>query len=242
YAYYPTPVTTVVNGAIWWTLILISLCTVLAFIIGVSLGTVVGWKRGTWLDALVPVTSFISSIPYFWFAIIMALIFSIVLKWFPLSGGYDVWDTIGFNGPFISSAVYHAILPAVTIIVASIGGWLIGMRNMTVTTLSEDYVRMAEAKGLRKRRVVIAYAARNAILPSLSSFAMSLGFVVGGSIVTEIVFNYPGIGSILFRAAQSQDYPLMQAIFLVITIMVLVANFIADIVYVFLDPRTRQEA
>ncbi|MDR2929805.1 MAG: ABC transporter permease [Propionibacteriaceae bacterium] len=242
YAYYPTPVTSVVNGAIWWTLILISLCTILAFVIGVSLGTVVGWKRGTWLDALVPVTSFISSIPYFWFAIIMALVFSIVLKWFPLSGGYDVWETIGFNSSFISSAVYHAILPAVTIIVASIGGWLIGMRNMTVTTLSEDYVRMAEAKGLRKRRVVLAYAARNAVLPSLSSFAMSLGFVVGGSIVTEIVFNYPGIGSILFRAAQSQDYPLMQAIFLVITVMVLVANFVADIAYVFLDPRTRQEA
>jgi peptide/nickel transport system permease protein len=168
------------------------------------------------------------------------LVFAIVLKWFPLSGGYSVDTTIGLNGDFIASAAYYAILPALTIVVASIGGWLIGMRNMMVTTLSEDYVRLAEAKGLPKRRIMFTYAARNAILPSFSGFAMSLGFVVGGSIVTEIVFNYPGIGSVLFKAAQAADYPLMQGIFLVITIMVLVANLLADIAYAFLDPRTRE--
>jgi peptide/nickel transport system permease protein len=114
------------------------------------------------------------------------------------------------------------------------------MRNMMVTTLSEDYVKLAEAKGLPKRRIMFTYAARNAILPSFSSFAMSLGFVVGGSIVTEVVFNYPGIGTVLFKGAQAQDYPLMQGIFLVITITVLVANLLADLAYVFLDPRTRE--
>jgi peptide/nickel transport system permease protein len=240
YAYYPSTVSDVLGNSIWWTLILITVCTILGFVIGTGLGMLVGWKRGTWLDSLIPITTFLSSIPYFWFAIIVVLIFAIILKWFPISGGYSVDATIGFNWQFISSAIYYAILPALTIVIASIGGWLIGMRNMMVTTLSEDYVRLAEAKGLPKRRVMFTYAARNAMLPSLSGFAMSLGFVVGGSIVTEVVFNYPGIGSVLFKAAQAADYPLMSAIFLVITLMVLIANLLADVAYAFLDPRTRE--
>jgi peptide/nickel transport system permease protein len=241
YAYYPTPVSSIIGDSIVWTLVLITVCTILGFFIGTALGMIVGWKRGTWLDSLVPITTFISSIPYFWFAIIIVLVFAITLKWFPLSGGYSIDETIGFNWGFIGSAIQYAILPALTIVVASIGGWLLGMRNMMITTLSEDYVRLAEAKGLSKRRIMFTYAARNAVLPSFSSFAMSLGFVVSGSIVTEVVFNYPGIGSVLFRAASAQDYPLMQGIFLAITVTVLVANLLADIAYVFLDPRTRQE-
>lgn len=240
YAYYPSKVSTVLGQSMYWTLILITACTVLSFVIGTGLGMLAGWKRGTWLDSLVPVTTFLSSIPYFWFAIIVVLIFAINLKWFPLSGGYEVSQVIGLNGPFISSALYYAVLPALTIVVASLGGWLIGMRNMMVTTLSEDYVRLAEAKGLSRRRVMYKYAARNAMLPSFSGFAMSLGFVIGGSIVTEVVFNYPGIGTVLFKAAQAADYPLMSAIFLLITVLVLVANLLADIAYVFLDPRTRE--
>jgi peptide/nickel transport system permease protein len=240
YSYFPSPVSEVLGNSIVWTLVLITVCTILGFVIGTGLGMLVGWKRGSWLDSLVPVTTFLSSIPYFWFAIMIVLVFAIILKWFPLSGGYSVDTTIGFNWSFIGSALYYAILPALTIVIASIGGWLIGMRNMMVTTLSEDYVRLAEAKGLSKRRIMFTYAARNAILPSFSGFAMSLGFVVGGSIVTEIVFNYPGIGSVLFKAAQAADYPLMQGIFLVITVVVLVANLIADIAYAFLDPRTRE--
>ena len=240
YAYYPSSVSTVLGSSMYWTLILITICTVLGFVIGTALGVLVGWKRGTWLDSLIPVTTFLSSIPYFWFAIIVAFIFAITLNWFPFSGGYAVTETIGFNGGFIVSAIEYAVLPAVTIVVASLGGWLIGMRNMMVTTLSEDYVRLAEAKGLPRRRVVFTYAARNAMLPSLSGFAMSLGFVVGGSIVTEVVFNYPGLGTVLFKAAQAADYPLMSAIFLLITVLVLIANLLADVAYVFLDPRTRE--
>ncbi|MFF4751093.1 ABC transporter permease [Streptomyces sp. NPDC002514] len=240
YAYYPSTVGSVLGQSMYWTLILISVCTVLSFVIGTALGMLAGWKRGTWLDSLVPVTTFLSSIPYFWFAIIVVLVFAITLKWFPLSGGYAVTETVGLSGGFISSALYYAVLPALTIVVASVGGWLIGMRNMMVTTLSEDYVRLAEAKGLSRRRVMYSYAARNAMLPSFSGFAMSLGFVVGGSIVTEVVFNYPGIGTVLFKAAQAADYPLMSAVFLLITVLVLVANLLADIAYVFLDPRTRE--
>jgi len=240
YAYYPSKVSTVLGQSMFWTLILVTICTVLGFFIGTILGVFAGWKRGSWLDSLIPVTTFLSSIPYFWFAIMIVYVFAITLNWFPLSGGYSVDQTIGLNTGFIGSAINYAILPAATITIASIGGWLIGMRNMMVTTLSEDYVRLAEAKGLSKRRVMFAYAARNAMLPSLSGFAMSLGFVIGGSIVTEVVFNYPGIGSVLFKAAQAADYPLMSAIFLLITVLVLIANLIADIAYVFLDPRTRE--
>ncbi|MBD0737376.1 ABC transporter permease [Streptomyces sp. CBMA29] len=240
YAYYPSQVSTVLGQSMYWTLILVTICTVLGFVIGTTLGMLVGWKRGTWLDSLIPITTFLSSIPYFWFAIMIVYVFAITLKWFPLSGGYGLDQTIGLNAGFIGSAVNYAVLPAVTITVASVGGWLISMRNMMVTTLSEDYVRLAEAKGLPRRRVMYTYAARNAMLPSFSGFAMSLGFVIGGSIVTEVVFNYPGIGSVLFKAAQAADYPLMSAIFLLITVLVLIANLIADIAYVFLDPRTRE--
>jgi peptide/nickel transport system permease protein len=240
YAYYPADVGTVLGQSMFWTLGLITACTVLGFVIGTGLGILAGWRRGSWLDSLIPATTFLSSIPYFWFAIIIVLVFAITLNWFPLSGGYSVDTTIGFSGDFIASALYYAVLPAATIVITSVGGWLISMRNMMVTTLSEDYVRLAEAKGLSRRRIMYSYAARNAMLPSLSGFAMSLGFVIGGSIVTEVVFNYPGLGTTLFKAAQAADYPLMSAIFLLITVMVLIANLIADVVYVFLDPRTRE--
>ncbi|GAB3597750.1 ABC transporter permease [Microbacterium tumbae] len=240
YAYYPSPVADVLGLSVGWTLALVTICTIIGFVLGTGLGMWVGWRRGSWTDSIVPVTNFLSSIPYFWFAIIMVYVFGILLGWFPISGGYRVGTTIGFNWPFISSAIERAILPSLTIVVSSIGGWLLGMRNMMVTTMGEDYVRLAEAKGLSRSRIMYAYAARNAVLPSFSSFAMALGFVVGGSIVTEIVFNYPGVGSVLFKAAQAQDYPLMQGLFLIITLVVLVANLVADTVYVILDPRTRE--
>jgi peptide/nickel transport system permease protein len=242
YSFYPTPVSSIIGQSIFWTLSLIGLCTVIGFVLGTTLGIIVGWKRGSWGDALIPVTTFLSSLPYFWFALMMVMIFSITLHWFPSSGGYGVGQVIGLNGPFLSSVLYYGFLPAITIVAASIGGWLLGMRNMMVMTLNEDYVLLAGAKGLSRRRVITSYAARNAILPSFASFAMSLGFVVGGAIVTEIVFNYPGIGTVLFTAAQGQDYPLLEAIFLTITIAVLVANLLADIAYIALDPRTRQES
>jgi peptide/nickel transport system permease protein len=135
----------------------------------------------------------------------------------------------------------HAVLPALTIVLASIAGWIITMRNVMITTMDEDYVLIAEAKGLPSRQV-ITYAARNAILPSVSGFSLAVGFIVSGALLTEIVFSYPGIGFILLQAISNQDYPLLQGIFLIITFAVLAANLIADFVYAFLDPRTRQEA
>jgi peptide/nickel transport system permease protein len=240
YAFYPTPVIEVIRQSIFWTLVLIGLCTVIGFVLGTLLGMFVGWRRGSWRDALVPVTTFLSSLPYFWFALVVILVFAVSLQWFPSSGGYGVGLGIGLNWPFISSALYYGVLPAVTIVVASVGGWLLGMRNMMITTLNEDYVLLAEAKGLSRLRVMFTYAGRNAVLPSVAGFAMSLGFVVGGAIVTEIVFNYPGIGTVLFQAAEGQDYPLLEAIFLTITMAVLIANLLADLAYIALDPRTRE--
>ena len=137
--------------------------------------------------------------------------------------------------------IYYGFLPAMTIVISSIAGWILGMRNMMVTVSSEDYVTVAQAKGLSERAVMFGYAARNAILPQVSSFALSLGFIVGGTLVMEIVFSYQGIGYFLFTAVAAKDYPLMQGIFLVITLAVLFANIVADFVYGVLDPRTRQE-
>jgi peptide/nickel transport system permease protein len=240
---YPTPVTTVIGDALPWTIALIGLATVIAFILGVALGMFSGWRRGSWLDNLVPATTMLQAVPYFWLALILVLFFTRWHQWFPYAGGYDVVSTSpGFSLQFLRSAVYYGFLPACTIVISSIGGWMLGMRNMMVATLSEDYVVAAEAKGLRPRRVRFTYAARNAVLPSLSGFAISLGFIVAGSIVTEQVFSYPGVGQLLWTAVSNDDYALMQGIFLVISLSVLAANLIVDLLYGLIDPRTRARA
>ncbi len=236
---FPTPVATLLHQSILWTLILVGTATVISFAAGISLGVLAGWKRGTWLDSLVPATTLFTSMPYFWMALILVYLFTQVLAWFPSSGGYDPIDNIGFNGAFLWSAIQHSVLPALTIVISSVGGWLLGMRNMMVATLSDDYIIAAEAKGIRPRKVMIGYAARNAVLPSISGFAISIGFVVSGSLVMEWVFNYPGIGNLLFQAVNSDDYALMQGIFLVITLTVLGANLLVDLLYGLIDPRTR---
>ncbi|GAA4834335.1 ABC transporter permease [Luteimicrobium xylanilyticum] len=238
---YPTPVSTVIAQTLPWTIGLIGISTVISFVLGVGLGTFAGWKRGSWLDSLIPVTTMFQSIPYFWLALILLYLFGSVWMISPLNGGYDVYTTSpGWNAPFVGSVISHGILPAATIVVSSIGGWMLGMRNMMVSTLAEDYIVTAEAKGLRPGRIMRTYAARNAVLPSVAGFAISLGFVVAGSIVTEAVFSYPGIGSALLNAVNANDYALMQGIFLVITLSVLGANLLVDLLYAVIDPRTRQ--
>ncbi|MBA2287149.1 MAG: ABC transporter permease [Ktedonobacteraceae bacterium] len=238
--YFPTPVATVLAQQVPWTLTLIGAALVISFVLGTLLGVIIAWQHGSLLDSILPpFLTFFSAIPYFWLALILLYLLAYLLNWFPLSGGYDTSTTIGWNSDFLFSAFYHALLPAITIVLASIGGWVLGMRNAMITTLTEDYVLLAEAKGLTQVRIMFAYAARNAILPNVTGFALSLGFVVGGSLLTEIVFSYPGIGFALLQAAQDLDYPLLQGIFLLIALAVLGANFIADLVYVALDPRVR---
>ena len=241
-SHFPEPVSSEIASSILWTLLLVGVATIISFVLGIALGAVAGWKRGFRLDALVPATTLLTAMPYFWVGLILVYVFATnVVHVLPASNGYDTAAglTVGFNGPFIASAVQHATLPALSIIVTAVGGWLLGMRNMMVSTLSEDYVVAAEAKGLRPSRIMIGYAARNAVLPSISGFAISLGFVVSGAIAMEYVFNYPGIGYMLVTAVSNDDYPLMQGIFLVITLAVLGANLIVDLFQGYIDPRTR---
>lgn len=237
---FPLPVTQIIASALPWTVVLVGVATVISFVLGVSLGALAGWRRSRWLDALLPSTTFLTATPYFWLALLFLYLFAVVWHFFPLNGGFNPALTIGWSWSFIGSAIAHSVLPGVTIVLAQVGGWLLGMRNQTLATLSDDYIVAAEAKGLQPRRVMIGYAARNAILPSFTGFAISLGFVVSGSLLTEIVFSYPGIGYELLQAVQNEDYPLMQGIFLVITMSVLLANLIVDLLYGFVDPRTRQ--
>jgi len=239
-SFFPATVSSIIAQTLPWTIGLIGLATIISFVVGIGLGTVAGWKRGSWLDNLIPVTTMFQSVPYFWLALILLFAFGSVWSIFPLNGGYDVYNAMpGWNAAFLGSVVYYGTLPALTIIISSFGGWMLGMRNMMVSTLSEDYMVTAEAKGLSPGRIMRRYAARNAILPSISGFAISLGFVVAGSIVTEAVFSYPGIGSALLQAVSSNDYALMQGIFLVITLSVLGANLLVDLLYSVIDPRTR---
>jgi peptide/nickel transport system permease protein len=240
-SYYPSTVTSVIRSAIPWTIGLVGLATVISFVLGTVLGVLVAWRRGTWLDSLLPVTTFFQAAPYFFVAFIALDVFATRLGWFPTGRAYGQLDFPGWNAAYVGDVLDHAILPAATIVLCSAAGWIVGMRNVMVTTMDEDYVLVAQAKGLPKRRV-IWYAARNAILPSVSGFSLAIGFVVSGALLTEIVFSYPGLGWIMLQAVAGRDYPLLQGIFLIITFAVLLANLAADSVYVFLDPRTRQEA
>jgi peptide/nickel transport system permease protein len=217
--FFPETVSQVVLQALPWTLGLVGVTTIIAFVLGTLIGMVAAWNRGGWFDSVLPpVFILLSAFPYFWIAMVCILVFSITLNWLPL---------------------VHAVLPGVTIVVTSIGGWILTMRNNMIMTLAEDYVRMARAKGLSPLRIMLDYAGRNAILPNLSGFGMSLGFVVSGAILVEYVFSYPGVGYMMLQAVLNEDYPLMQALFLFITVAVLVAILLVDVVTVLLDPRTR---
>jgi peptide/nickel transport system permease protein len=236
---YPAKVTTIIAQTLPWTLILVGTATILSFALGTLLGVVAAWRHGGWLDRALPAFTFLQATPYFFLALIVIQLFALKWQLFPFGQGYALGLRPGFNWPFISSAVSHSVLPALTIVLTSIGGWMLQMRNMMLTTISEDYVLVAQAKGLSPRRVMFQYGARNAVLPNIAGFALSLGFVVAGALVMEIVFSYPGIGLTLYNAVTSNDYPLLQGIFLVISLTVLLASLIADLVYVVADPRVR---
>ena len=238
--FFPTPVSTVVRTGIFWTLGLVGVTTILAFVLGTWVGVIAAWRRGGLLDSVAPPALVITSaIPYFWVGMMFILIFGLKLQWLPWSGGMNLTDTPAWTPSYIGDVLQHALLPGLALLITTIGTWTLTMRNNMVTTLAEDYVRMARAKGLRQHRIMLNYAARNAMLPNLTGFAMSIGFVVGGAILIEYVFNYPGVGYMLLQAVENEDYPLMQALFLLITVAVLVAILLADIATAIFDPRTR---
>jgi peptide/nickel transport system permease protein len=238
--FFPSSVDRAIMLGLPWTIGLVGLSTVIAFVLGTLVGMLSAWRRGGLLDGILPpVLIMVSAFPYFWIALICILIFAFTLNWFPLGFGYDIDQHINLSWDFIGNVIWHGFLPALTIVVTSIGGWILTMRNTMITTLAEDYVKMARAKGLSPVRIMFMYAGRNAILPNLTGFAMSLGFVISGAILVEIVFNYPGLGYMLLQAVNNEDFALMQGLFLLITVAVLVAVLIADFLTAWLDPRTR---
>jgi peptide/nickel transport system permease protein len=236
---YPAQVSTLLAETLPWTIILVGSATVIAFLIGTGLGIAAGWRHGGALDRVMPGLMFLQAIPYFFFALILLELFAVKIHVFPIGQGYGQGLVPGWHWDFISSAIYHSLLPALTIVLTSIAGWMLQMRNVMITTSGEDYVVAAQAKGLPNRRVIFTYAARNALLPQLQGFGLAVAYVVSGALIMEIVFSYPGIGLLLVNAVTSNDYPLMQGIFLVITFAVLLANLIVDLIIVFVDPRAR---
>lgn len=236
------PVSQIVSAAIPWTLLLVGITTILAFVLGTGIGAIAAWRRGGKADSILPPLFVVGTgLPYFWVGMMLIILFAEVNPWLPVALGIDPGIDTGWNWLFIGNALRHAILPAAAILITSIGAWVLTMRNTMVTTLAEDYIRMARAKGLPSRRIMLDYAARNSILPNLTGFAMSLGFVVSGAVLVEDVFNYPGVGYMLVQAVQNEDFPLMQCLFLLITVAVLVAVLLADIATALLDPRTRSQ-
>ncbi|WP_437539394.1 ABC transporter permease [Sorangium sp. So ce726] len=239
-AHFPAKVTEVIATGLGWTLLLSGAAVIVSFGLGTLLGIIATWKRGGWLDSVMPpVLMFLGAFPYFWLAMVSLYILGFVLGAFPLRHAYSDTLSPDWSLEFIGSVLSHMVLPALSIVIATIGGWMLGMRSAMVTVLSEEYITMAQAKGLSQWRVMFTYAARNALLPNVTGFGMALGFVLAGSLLTEIVFSYPGQGYLLIQAVRNQDYPLMQGIFLTITFAVLGANFLVDVIYVFLDPRAR---
>ncbi len=233
-------VASLISRALPWSLGLVGISTIIGFVFGTVIGAVVAWRRGGTMDNVLPPTFIIvSAFPYFWVGLLSIWLFSLTLNWFPTLGGYTATSTLSWSWSSFTDILSHAVLPAFTIVITSVGGWILTMRNNMITVVAEDYVKMARAKGLTPRRILWQYAGRNALLPNLTGFAMSLGFVISGAILVEYVFNYPGVGFLLLQAVNNEDYPLMQALFFLIAVVVIVAIFISDIATALLDPRTR---
>jgi peptide/nickel transport system permease protein len=240
YNYYPFKVTEVIGQAFWWTVILVSIVQVLSFGIGLLLGAFAAWRRNSRFDTVVTlVSTFLGTLQPFWIALLLIFGLGYSLGWFATSGGYEQ-STPGFNWPFIYDAISHAFLPALTLMIITPVGWILGMRNTMIMNLNEDYIKLAKAKGLPDRVVALRYAARNALLPSVTGFAIALAGVLGGTILVETVFDYPGLGRLMGEAVGLKDYPLLQALLLLTAVATLIANLVADLLYGVLDPRARR--
>ena len=240
-AYFPEPVSEIIGNGLYWTIFLAGSSLIIAFLIGTALGIIIAWNRTGKLDTILPpALAFFGAFPYFWLAMVLLYIFGFSLNWFPIGRAYGNEVNPGLNPTFVLSTFYHAFLPALTLIFVSLGGWMLSMRNTMISTLGADYITFANAKGISSRLIMLRYAARNAILPNLTGFGMALGFMLSGALLTEMVFSYPGQGFLLLQAVTTQDYPLMQGIFMTITFAILGANWLVDIAILFFDPRTRK--
>lgn len=226
-----------------WTIFSVGLGLLVSFTLGVTLGTLMAYTRNSAIDNLLSLlSSILSAVPNYIWGLLILIVFGVQLQWFQIGdmrGTYDPSITPGFSLEFIGSVLKHAFLPVLVYVLGSIGGWMLNMRNSTISTLGEDYVNVARARGLPASRILLAYVGRNAALPMFTLLAINIGFIIGGSVIIEELFVYKGIGSFLFWSITQRDYTSMQGVFLVITISVVMSNLIADLLYSRLDPRVR---
>jgi peptide/nickel transport system permease protein len=238
FSQYPRTVADVIKSSILWTIGLQFPAIIVGWLIGNTLGALAAYLKGGFDRVLMPVSIFVSNLPAFGMAVIMMVIFAVNLNWFPTSGGYGFDLIPSFTWSFVWSVIVHYQLPFWSIVLITIGGQAIGMRSMAIYELNADYVKYARFMGIKDRKIV-GYVFRNAMLPQITGLALSIGTMVGGALFAEIIFSYPGLGSTILTAVLGQDYPLISGVTLVITIMVLSANFLIEIVYGFLDPRIK---
>jgi len=238
FSYYPRTVADVIKSSILWTLALQFPAIIVGWLIGNTLGALAAYLKGGFDKVLMPVSIFISNFPAFGMAVIMLVIFGVGLEWFPTSGGYGFDLIPSFSWRFIWSVIVHYQLPFWSIVLIAIGGQAIGMRSMSIYELNADYVKYARFMGIKDRKIV-GYVFRNAMLPQITGLALAIGTMVGGALFAEIIFSYPGLGFTLYNGVMGQDYPLISASTLIITVMVLSANFIIEILYGIIDPRIK---
>lgn len=235
---YPRTVADVIQSSILWTIGLQFPAIIVGWLIGNTLGALAAYLRGGFDRVLMPMSIFVSNLPAFGMAVILMVIFAVTLDWFPTSGGYGFDLIPNLSWKFIWSVIVHYQLPFLSIVLITIGGQAIGMRSMSIYELNADYVKYSRFMGIKDRKI-ISYVFRNAMLPQITGLALSIGTMVGGALVAEIIFSYPGLGSTILTAVLGQDYPLISATTLIVTLMVLTANFLLEIFYGFLDPRIK---
>jgi peptide/nickel transport system permease protein len=238
FSQYPRTVADVIAASIWWTVILQLPAILVGWLIGNFLGALAAYLKGGYDRILMPVSIFVSSLPAFGMAVILLVVFAVTLEWFPTSGGYGFDMIPNFSWEFIWSVIVHYQLPFWSIVLVIIGGQAIGMRSMSIYELNADYVKYSRFMGIKDRKI-LRYVFRNAVLPQVTGLALSVGTMVGGALVAELIFSYPGLGSTIFSAALGRDYPLIGATALIITLMVLITTFIIEILYGFIDPRIK---
>ncbi len=239
---YPRRVIDVIMTALPWTIGLAFTTTLIAFSLGTILGALIAWpKAPRFLTYLVPPLMTLQAVPFYLFGLLLIYIFAFRLRIFPLSGAYSRGAIPRFSLPFILDLIRHALLPALAIILTQFGSWALSMRGLMVMVEGEDYITYAEAKGLKDRRIFLRYAMRNALLPQTTGLLLNLGFIVLGTGLVEVIFGYPGLGTLVSGAIQNLDYFLIYGIAMILVLAICIATLLMDLLYPLLDPRITYE-